>query len=233
MRKHRLVIAFVAGCLSFSSVASIPNAPVHFLGEQFEKYRITQNVLVTLAATLGHLATDDGNFLDDNNGFIITGLVASRLPALALGAMAEDDLSMAGEISDAAVLLSISGSLARLLINENDNHEQAYIIAFFLNNLIVTYVFNAFNHAVKEKYPLATDTIKRRLMRVVAVVLGNLIVPALFYSADSLQLFSFSSSRTLGMISVFFLVNTLAHVAAEVAGHIIAEYIKEEGAIIP
>ncbi len=185
--------------------------------------RIVQNGLLALAATEAALSAYRP--IERSLCAIITGLHIAKLPALAVAATTEKDLSLMGELSDVVALFGLSGFWSGLLAGEENMHDYAYALGIVLNNIVITHMFNALNHSIKRHYPAATDEIKRRVLRSTVVSVGNLLVPTLFYLAGCADYIDFNAGRMWDMMTLLFLTNTVSHVVAEVTGYVVEKYL--------
>lgn len=221
--KTILLFTVLVSVSIFPSVCANIDAKWSAIEQVIGNCRIAQNGLLTLVATESALSTYKHS--DHSLCAIITGLHVAKLPALVVAAITEQDLSLMGEVSDIVALFGLSGFWAGLLAGEENVYDYAYALGIVLNNIVITHMFNALNHAIKRHYPAATDEIKRRVLRSTVVSVGNLLVPTLFYLAGCADYIDFNAGRMWDMMMLLFLANTVSHVVAEVTGYVVAKYL--------
>ena len=210
-------------------------ADIEAVMPKVEKCRLGANIALIIMEGLRYTMLNPNQvdaFAEDHYEALIRSMALIQIPALTVGAIVEGDLSLLGVFSDMIAATGVKGIWAHICSGHEVRRSTVVCIAaIILSGLVVVKIFNALNVIIKKHYPKETDEGHRRMLRSMTIVLGNLVVPFICLMADKTDIFWFSqqSMQALGMISCWH--GVMNNLIAEMAGYIIAQFIKKEGVV--
>ncbi|MBM3893145.1 hypothetical protein FJ365_01940 [Candidatus Dependentiae bacterium] len=217
------------------AVAAVTIADIKAVLSKVEKCRLGANIAIIIIEALRYAmleANEVDSFAEDHYEVLVRSMALIKVPALMVGAIAESNLSLPGVFSDMIAATGVKGFWADVCSGHEPRRSTAICVAaIIISGFVVAKIFNALNPLLKKHYPKDSDEGRRRMLRSAILILGNLVVPVICWVGDQTNMFWFSqrSMQALGMISCWH--GVMNNLIAEMAGYIIAQFIKNEGVI--